>query len=536
MSHALRLALIFVLLSVVVGRAADPKPPASSPTKGTLRLAADKTKGLFSGFKRASPSSDAKAKLDRPAAVKAGATMTGVKTVKLDGHALMLGQEDQLALTTDQFRQQASDALQANQRRSLTQLVRRYPDIALQTLRDSLSSAAPDKTLDAIATEFDALWSNSPSNNGWVAAFAVKVNAPKKYEAAIKARRELVTALADGGLPERRAVLPSTLPKDAPTPWQVDAWHLTGIVTLLEEHPADAAKAFQQATRLATASQPFEAAASSLLLSEAARRAGDAKAAVSAWQFSVSQAASLLKRYPPIHDPAFWERAAYIRPNGAAWPAELHPACVESLSHTHLSDLSKSADAYDATALLWACIGLARLDRDEPQTALVAFKKSESFVASSLDRDRLQLAEAKTFVRLGQAAAATALLARLSQHESPSISRPALAMLGTMKLQANQATVGLSLLRKALETEPLTNWPGRSEAEADLGLAYLMTGDEPRGLKLLHSAQQQFESADQLELLLTSLQNEAAHHTSRGNKREAASVNERLARTMQSKE
>ena len=549
MPRLFRLALILVLLSVAVGRAADPKSPGTSPTKGTLRLTADKTKGLFSGFKRtsASAAADAKTNQDRPAAVKAGAIMTGVKTVKLDGHALMLGQEDQLALTTDQFRQQASDALQANQRRSLTQLVRRYPDIALQTLRDSLSSAAPDKTLDAIATEFDALWSNSPSTNGWVAALAVKANAPKKYEVAIKARRELVAALADGGLPERRVVLPNTLPKDAPTPWQVDAWQLTGIVALLEERPTDATKAFQQASRLATASQPFEAAASSLLLSEAARRTGDAKTAVSAWQFSVSQAAELLRRYPPISDPAFWERAAYIRPNGTNWPTDLLPACAESLSRTCLNELARTANAArgskaqtaettDPTSLLWACIGFARLDRDEPQAALVAFKKAESLVAASTDRDRLQLAEAKTFLRLGQSAAAMALLARLSQHESPTIARPALALLGTMKLQANQATVGLNLLRKALETEPITDWPGRSEAEADLGLAYLMTGDEPRGLKHLHSAQQQFESADQLELLLTSLQNEAAHHTARSNKRETANVNERLARVMQAKE
>src|SRR5207249_3268743 len=130
--------LLLVVLTVVVGQAADPKSPTSSPSKGTLRLAADKTKGLFSGFKRAPSSSDSKTNSDRPAAVKSRETTAAIKTVKLDGHALMLGQEDQLALTAEQFRQQAADALQANQRRSLTQLVRRYPDIALQTLRDSL--------------------------------------------------------------------------------------------------------------------------------------------------------------------------------------------------------------------------------------------------------------------------------------------------------------------------------------------------------------------------------------------------------------
>lgn len=530
MPNAFRLTVLFVLLVVGVSRAAEPKSPLSSPPKGTLRLAADKTKGIFSGFKKSPAKSEDKAAADRPAAVKARETTAAVKTIRMDGHALMLGQEDQLALTTEQFRQQAAELLQTDQRLGLTPLVRRYPDIALQTLRDSLSSATPDKTLDAIASTFDNLWSNLPSNNGWSAALAAKTNAPQKYDAAIKARRELVAAMSDGRLPERRVALPSVLPKDAPTPWQVDAWHLTGIVALLEERPIDAAKAFQQAARLATTSQPFEAATSSLLWSEAARRNGDAKLAVSAWQFSVSQAASLLKRYPPIHDPAYWERAAYIRPNGANWPTELAPACKESLSHTHLADLESSVDATDITAALWACIGLARLDRDESQAALVAFKKAESLATTSLDRDRLQLAEAKTFVRLNQTAAAMALLARLSQHESSVIARPALALLGTMKLQANQATVGLSLLRKALESEPFTNWPGRGEAEADLGLAYLMTGDEPRGLKALHAAQQQFESTDQLELLLTALQNEAAYHTSRGNKPAAVNVNERLAR------
>ena len=196
MSHAFRFTALLVLLSVVVSQAAEPKPPASSPPKGTLRLAADKTKGLFSGFKKPAPKADEKANSDRPAAVKARETTTAVKTVKLDGHALMLGQEDQLALTAEQFRQQAADQLQANQRHGLTQLVRRYPDIALQTLRDSLSSAAPDKTLDAIAAAFDAMWSNSSSNNGWTAALAVKASSPQWTSRMLPALARTASTLA----------------------------------------------------------------------------------------------------------------------------------------------------------------------------------------------------------------------------------------------------------------------------------------------------------------------------------------------------
>ena len=84
-------------------------------------------------------------------------------------------------------------------------------------------------------------------------------------------------------------------------------------------------------------------------------------------------------------------------------------------------------------------------------------------------------------------------------------------MLGTMKLQQGGTQQGLNLLRRAVEEEPATVWPERPEAEADLGLAYLLVGDENAGLRWLHAAQQSFESTGQSESLVQCLENEAAY-------------------------
>jgi hypothetical protein len=54
-------------------------------------------------------------------------------------------------------------------------------------------------------------------------------------------------------------------------------------------------------------------------------------------------------------------------------------------------------------------------------------------------------------------------------------------------------------------------WPERAEAEADLGLAYLLMGDEASGLRWLHSGQKGFEMARKDAELVQSLENEAEY-------------------------
>ncbi len=54
-------------------------------------------------------------------------------------------------------------------------------------------------------------------------------------------------------------------------------------------------------------------------------------------------------------------------------------------------------------------------------------------------------------------------------------------------------------------------WPERPEAEADLGLASLLLGDENAGLRWLPMAQQDFESSGQPEPLIQRLENDGAY-------------------------
>jgi hypothetical protein len=83
---------------------------------------------------------------------------------------------------------------------------------------------------------------------------------------------------------------------------------------------------------------------------------------------------------------------------------------------------------------------------------------------------------------LDQPAAATAPLVRLAGSSDPQLSRVAMAALGTAKLQTGSTKQGFNLLRRAVEEDETIDWPGRAEAEADLGLAYLLVGNEQVGL------------------------------------------------------
>ena len=131
--------------------------------------------------------------------------------------------------------------------------------------------------------------------------------------------------------------------------------------------------------------------------------------------------------------------------------------------------------------------------------------------SNPLATGRLQIAETRALVRLGQSAAASAMLIGLAGQSDPQIARPAMALLGTLKLSQGAVQQGFNLLHSAVEEDSTLVWPERTQAEADLGLAYLMMGDEAAGLRWLHGAQQGFESAGQREGLVQSLENEAAY-------------------------
>jgi hypothetical protein len=117
----------------------------------------------------------------------------------------------------------------------------------------------------------------------------------------------------------------------------------------------------------------------------------------------------------------------------------------------------------------------------------------------------------------------------LSKRTNSAMARPALALLGGLKLQSGNTQLGLALLERALSQEPVPEWPERAEAEADLGLAQLMVGNEVQGLERLHGAQRRFEANRQHDLLIRSLWNEGRYLEHKGkHKAEVTAIEDRL--------
>jgi len=220
-----------------------------------------------------------------------------------------------------------------------------------------------------------------------------------------------------------------------------------------------------------------------------------------------------------------WERLAYARPVSVAWPETLLQKlqAIDPLQHSH-----SQGNPLAGEPQLWNCIGRWYLDRGHHQAALVAFKRAEAGVSDSVTKQFLRFRQARALVLLDQTGPATAILVSMANDSRSPCARPALALLGSMRLQAGQATQGLHLLKKAVEPEDALEWLERADAEADLALALLMVGDEASGLQRLHRAQQRFEQQDAFESLTLSLFNEANYLAEQKKKSEAEILRQRL--------
>lgn len=121
------------------------------------------------------------------------------------------------------------------------------------------------------------------------------------------------------------------------------------------------------------------------------------------------------------------------------------------------------------------------------------------------------------------------MLVGLIQKSSPAISSAACGSLGSFKVAEGTIDQGFALLKKAVEDTPNATWPGRAEAEGDLGLTYLILGNETQGLACLHRAQERFEKQSQWEDWAQCLLNEAAYLEKIGQALKAQEIRDRIA-------
>jgi tetratricopeptide (TPR) repeat protein len=273
---------------------------------------------------------------------------------------------------------------------------------------------------------------------------------------------------------------------------------------------------------------PYHAIQAGLLLSESQRRLGRPEDASQTWQRTVVITARLAPRWSA---PGFWEQLSAQRILTTTWPADVATAFAPLLP-ARLRSLTANP-AFAPEALVWFAIGNARLQRSEGPAALTAFKHADSHGQFADWDDFLCLYQAKALLAMEQAAAGVGMLTALVGRTDSPWHLPALAVLGSSKLQANQPQQAIAFLKQAVETSR-DDFLFRPEAEADLGLAYLSLGDATNGLARLRAAQERFHAEGRVEMLLTCQENEAAYQDQAGHSELAREIRMRSQDTQKS--
>ena len=284
-----------------------------------------------------------------------------------------------------------------------------------------------------------------------------------------------------------------------------------------------------------------------LAASEADRKAGNEKSAIVHWHNAVGEFLAgasgpssthfvWTRPLPPPCDPNVAERIASIRPEKAPWPNDaIASALVFDLVRDEVLEesldvvpnpLDSNKCKLSCESAYWLTVGHWRLERGEPKGALAALKKAETADTAGVALPWIQIQQAKAFLQLQQSPTAISILTGITG--SPTAKLAALATLGACKFKDGHVDQALVLLKKAIEESPIA-FPCRAEAEADLALAYLSSGDESAGIAHLHAAQKTLSETGRRSSHWLALENEATYLRHVGNIVAAAAVESRLS-------
>ena len=141
------------------------------------------------------------------------------------------------------------------------------------------------------------------------------------------------------------------------------------------------------------------------------------------------------------------------------------------------------------------------LASDQPELALVAFKRAKS-TASSSATPWLRIAQARCLAAQKQFAVATTILSSPASSQDTRVRVAALATLGSIKMHSGAYEQGAEILNRTLTENPTVKWSGRLDAEADLAAAQLILGDLDEALESLHAVQQNYHLAGRWQVSL----------------------------------
>jgi tetratricopeptide (TPR) repeat protein len=476
---------------------------------------------------------------------KAAKPVPGPRGVHVDGQALALGQTERGAAAVSDFAQQTERLITDGKITAARRWVHRHPDLALELLRGTTNATAGSAVIRQIAYFHDEQTTLGGPQAGWHAVLLDRAAQANRYTAYDAAREKVMGLLRNGKFEDAAQV---DLARVAESTGQrlilADALQVQGVADLVNDQPNDAAASWSRAVDIAGQVQPYQSAELLLLLSEAKRRGGDIQGANDQWRASVVLAADFLTLEPAIADPVYWDRASYLRPVQEPWPAVLIDRLAQhcqqptsggaALATESVLFYSQIPNAPPVTIeeTFWAAVGDWRLMRHEHQTALVAYKRAQATAGNPAAVDWLRMAQARALMGLEQSQAATAVLMELATRgPDVPVARASLATLGALKVQAGQTQQGFVLLRNALERNPVddVSWPGQAQSQADLGLCYLLMGDEQAGLHWLAQSQAGFRSQGDVASLGQCLENQAAYFRHNGQKDRAQELETELA-------
>ena len=425
----------------------------------------------------------------------------GPRTVAVQGGRV--GSAEEARPDVPAFLEQVRLAASAEGPGSLKLLVQRWPDSALDALRDTggADGARPDRL--AVARIYDEVFEVRDPGAGWTAALSRQAADLEAFGAFRSARTQVLELMRDGRFADAADVsVAGRLPADAPAMTAAEAWRITGMAALMAERFADAEAAWSKAAAAAVDGPRHVRMELELMLGEARRRLGRTEAAIESWRNAVIVGAA-------TRDPELWDRAVAGRPPQSPWPAEVPAAWARTA--TAREDGGPIAGAITNGDVLMR-IGRMRLSRGALQTALLTFSRAEAEMTDPRARGLARLYRAQTMVALQQIGGALPMLEVLVRDADPSIGRRAQAVLGDVLCRVlSDYRRGLPILREAVSSADGGEWPDKSRSMANLGLYCLLDGREKEGLRWLHEAQLRFEREGRQRELADALKNEAAY-------------------------
>lgn len=454
---------------------------------------------------------------------------TGRK-VRFDGGAIVLGESDRAAWTTTAFLDAIEQHLAAGDIGEVTRMTRTWPDVAHDVLLETGTDRRQAHAIRAIASSFDAMW---PERSEWEQA-ALAVTADNDSARKWLERKRQAWDYLQHNEPDNVSQLKlSQLARQSLHALALaESLRIESIAAMMRDDHDASITLLQQAIDEAGAASPYTTARLVLLLGEYERHAGNYEQWQLHWSDAVGRTARMLVEQG-ISDPVFLIEASQLRPLDYPWPESAVARFETYLEENELALRSSPASASHASRAdltIWLVAGLQHLSRGEGENALVAFKKAEAFLMNELPVDELHLLQARSLVAAGQPGAASAILIRIASNTEvqPACNR-ARAILGSMKLENGSADQGLALIESALENAD--RWPvsERLGAQADHGLALLMTGQEEAGVEVLDKTAGEFVATGEHDEARQCFTNLAAYFEATGQREPMRQTQARLA-------